>query len=209
MTHVSRTPNIKWWLISIWWTQNAQWIQRRCRTFYMDKLGMLCCAMLRCSVVSYSFCNPMSCSPPGTSVHGDSPGKNIGVSCHTLLQGIFLTQGSNSGLLHCTQILYQLSYQGSQRNKQLTPGHDSGCVLSYPASPSLVSSLPADPPSSSLPSKSFTFLLKVVGVSLCCLHIWCQSSRTLTTHPFLPVYPNMLCHIQVPGKGRCVKSEEK
>ena len=115
MTHVSRTPNIKWWWISIWWTQNAQWIQRRCRTFYMDKLGMLCCAMLRCSVVSYSFCNPMSCSPPGTSVHGDSPGKNIGVSCHTLLQGIFLTQGSNSGLLHCMWILYCMSHQGSSR----------------------------------------------------------------------------------------------
>ena len=35
------------------------------------------------------------CSPPGSSVHWDSPGKNIGVGCHTLLQGIFLTQGFN------------------------------------------------------------------------------------------------------------------
>ena len=32
--------------------------------------------------------NPMDCSPPGSSVLGDSPGKNIGVSCHFLLQGI-------------------------------------------------------------------------------------------------------------------------
>ena len=31
----------------------------------------------------------------GSSVHGDSPGKNTGVGCHTLLQGIFPTQGSN------------------------------------------------------------------------------------------------------------------
>ena len=38
---------------------------------------------------------------------------NIGVSSLSLLQGIFLTQESNQGLLHCTQILYQLSYQGS------------------------------------------------------------------------------------------------
>ena len=55
----------------------------------------------------------MDCSPPGTSVHGDSPGKNTGVGCHALLQGIFPTQESNQGLLHFRQILYQLSCQGS------------------------------------------------------------------------------------------------
>ena len=43
----------------------------------------------------------------------DFSGKNTGVGCHFLLQGIFLTQGLNSGLLHCRQILYQLSLQGS------------------------------------------------------------------------------------------------
>ena len=43
----------------------------------------------------------------------NSPGKNIGVGCHTLLQGIIPTQGSNSGLPHCRQILYQLRHQGS------------------------------------------------------------------------------------------------
>ena len=36
-----------------------------------------------------------------------------GMGCHSLLQRIFLTQGSNWGLLHCSQILYHLSYQGS------------------------------------------------------------------------------------------------
>ena len=43
----------------------------------------------------------------------DSPGKNTGVGCHALLQRIFLTQGSNLGILHCRQILYCLSHQGS------------------------------------------------------------------------------------------------
>ena len=43
----------------------------------------------------------------------DSPGKNTGVGCHALLQGIFLTQGSNTGLLHCRQPPYQLNHQGS------------------------------------------------------------------------------------------------
>ena len=35
---------------------------------------------------------------PGSSVHGDSPGKNIGVVCRFLLEGIFLSQGLNPGL---------------------------------------------------------------------------------------------------------------
>ena len=43
----------------------------------------------------------------------NSPSKNTGVGCHFLLQGTFLTQGSNPGLLHCRQIFYHLSYQGS------------------------------------------------------------------------------------------------
>ena len=60
-----------------------------------------------------TLCDPMNCSPPGSSVHGDSPGKNTGVGCHALLQGIFPTQGSNPGLLHYRQILYRLSHQGS------------------------------------------------------------------------------------------------
>ena len=53
------------------------------------------------------------CSPPGSFLHGDSPGKNTGVSCHFLLQGIFPTQGSNPDLLHCRWILYWLSHQES------------------------------------------------------------------------------------------------
>ena len=57
----------------------------------------------------------MDCSPPGSSVHGDSPGKNTAVGCHALLQGIFITQELNPGLPHCRQILYHLSHQGNPR----------------------------------------------------------------------------------------------
>ena len=45
-----------------------------------------------------TFCDPMDCSPPDSSVLWDSPGKNTGVGCHALLQGIFPTQGLNSCL---------------------------------------------------------------------------------------------------------------
>jgi len=63
----------------------------------------------------------MDCNPPGSSVHGDSPGKNTGEGCHVLLQGIFPTQGSNPGLPHCRWILYHLSQQRSPRILALLP----------------------------------------------------------------------------------------
>ena len=46
-----------------------------------------------------TLCDPRYCSPPGSSVHGDSPGKNTGVSCRALLQGVFPNQGWNLCLL--------------------------------------------------------------------------------------------------------------
>ena len=58
-----------------------------------------------------TLCNPMDCSPAGSSVHGDSPGKSAGVGCHALFQGIFPTQGLNPGLPCCWWILYHLSHQ--------------------------------------------------------------------------------------------------
>ena len=58
-------------------------------------------------------CDPMDCSLPNSSFPGDSPGKNTGVSCHALLQGIYPTQGLNPGFPHCRCILYCLSHQGS------------------------------------------------------------------------------------------------
>ena len=55
----------------------------------------------------------MDCSPPGSSVHGDSLSKNTGVGSLSLLQRIIPTQESHQDLLHYRQILYQLSYKGS------------------------------------------------------------------------------------------------
>ena len=82
----------------------------------MDHQGLWAqiCAVLCLVAQSYpTLCNPIDSSPPGSSVRGDSPGKNTGVGCHALLQGIFPTQGWNPGLQHCRQILYHLSHQGS------------------------------------------------------------------------------------------------
>ena len=70
---------------------------------------MLCLVTQSCPTL----CSPMDCSLIGSSVHGDSPGKNTGVGCHALLQGIFPTQALNLSLPRCRKILYHLSHQGS------------------------------------------------------------------------------------------------
>ena len=62
-----------------------------------------------------TLCDSTDYCLPGSSVHGDSPGKNTGLGCHPLLQGIFPIQASNPGLPHCRWILYCLSHQGSPR----------------------------------------------------------------------------------------------
>ena len=64
-----------------------------------------------------TLCDPMNCSPPGSSVYGDSPGKNTGVGCHALLQGLFPNQGLDPSLPHCRWILYHLSHQESPRKQ--------------------------------------------------------------------------------------------
>ena len=91
------------------------------------------CARLLCPwrFSRQEYWSGLSCPPPGdlpnpgikpssptlwmNSLPPEPQGKprNIGVGSLSLLQWIFLTQESNQGLLHCRQILYQLSYQGS------------------------------------------------------------------------------------------------
>ena len=62
-----------------------------------------------------TLCDPVDCSPPGSSVHGILQARILEWVAMPLLQGIFPTQGSNPGLLHCRCILYHLSHQESPR----------------------------------------------------------------------------------------------
>ena len=70
-----------------------------------------CALWLRCSVVSDA-ATPWTAAPR-LLCPWDPPGKDTGVGCHLLLQGIFPTQGSNPDHLHCRWILYRPSHQGS------------------------------------------------------------------------------------------------
>ena len=82
-----------------------------------------CCRHLESESVSCSVVfNPSwlhGLEPAGLLCLWNSSVKNTGLGCHFLLPGIFPTQGLNPGLLHCRQILYYLSHQGS-------PHHLSG-----------------------------------------------------------------------------------
>ena len=123
-----------------------------CISFFWNYYDLvLCCAVL-CLVAQLclTLCDPMDYNPPGSSVHGDSPGKHTGVGCHALLQGIVPTQGLNAGLLHCRWILYHLCHQGSPRILEWLAypfSSGSSCPRNWIQSPALqVDSLPAELP---------------------------------------------------------------
>ena len=65
-------------------------------SWVLEVLWILCAKCL-VAQLCLTLCDPMDCSPPGSSVHGDSPGKNTGVGCHALLQEIFPGPGIKPG----------------------------------------------------------------------------------------------------------------
>ena len=133
----------------------------------------MCLAAQSCPTL----CDPMDCNPPGFSVHEDSPGKNTGVGCHALLQGIFPTQELNQGPLLCRQIRYQLSYQKESEVAQL------GLTLCDPMDYSpLGSSVHEDSPGKNT-GVGFCALLQGIfpaqGLNLC-LSVSCVGRRFFT-----------------------------
>ena len=78
---------------------------------YFLWLNSICVSVLLVLVAQAcpTLCNPMD----RLLCPWNSPGKNVGVDSYSLLQGLFTTQESNPGLLHCRQILYRLSHQRS------------------------------------------------------------------------------------------------
>ena len=109
--------------------------------------------------------NPMDYSPPGFSVHGDSPSKNTGVGCHARLQGIFPTQGLNPGLPHCRRILYQVDHQGSPRILE-SVAYPFSTGSSRPRNQTGVTSLPSE-----LPGKPIVVINLFTVIAYCCLTV--------------------------------------
>ena len=92
------------WLYE-WAAEQQHWAHTMDQTWP----GCFVCVCVLVTQSCLTLCAPMDCNLPGSSVR--SPGKNTGVGNHSLLQGIFSTQGLNLGVLHCRQILYRLSLQ--------------------------------------------------------------------------------------------------
>ena len=92
------------------------------------------CESVSCSVVSDSLW-PHELWLTRLLCLWNSPGKNTGVGSHTLLQGIFPTQGSNPGSPHCRQILYHLSHQGIPYKQD---GDEQDIILACQAEKDLV-----------------------------------------------------------------------
>ena len=81
-----------------------------------------CCLVAQ---LCLTLCHPMVYNLPGSSVHGISQARILEWVAIPFIQGIFLTQGSNPGLLHCRQILYQLSHQGRAKSEAMLEGASS------------------------------------------------------------------------------------
>ena len=93
--------------------------------------------------------------------------QEYGVSSHSLLQGIFPTQGSNHGLQHCRQILYRLSHQG----KFLSSAH---CRYS------------------TIPVLCLPFLVNY-GTPPSMPQCWCRSGLEGLTSPASPPFHRLAC----------------
>ena len=84
-----------------------------CTCIYDIYIYIYICICILVAQLCLTHCNPMDCSLLGFSVHGILQARITGVGCHSLLQGIFPTQGLKPGLLHCRWMLYCLSHQRS------------------------------------------------------------------------------------------------
>ena len=94
-----------------WWA-TAHGVTRSQTQLKQLSTHTACMCVLSYSVESDSL-QPHRLQPARLLYPWNSPGKNTTVGSHSPLQGFFLTQGSNLGLLHCRQILYHLSHQGN------------------------------------------------------------------------------------------------
>ena len=77
------------------------------------RTSLVCMLCVCAQSLSPVLCSPMNCKPARLLCPLDFPGKNIGVCCHFLLQGIFPTQGTNLCLLHWQANSLSLSHLGS------------------------------------------------------------------------------------------------
>ena len=109
----------------------------------------------------FTLWNCMDCNTAyGLLCPCDSPGKNIGVGSHSLLQGIFLSQRLNPSLLHCRWILCPLSHQWDSHEY-----HECRHAKLLQLCPTLCNFMDCSPPGSSIHGIFQTRILECVAIS--------------------------------------------
>ena len=99
-------------LIVLLWTLGCMYLFKLEFSFFFQTCTQKCnfwviwCVCAKLLQSCPTLCNAIDCSPPGSSVHGIFQARKLEWVAISFLQGIFPTQGSNLGLLHCIQILY-------------------------------------------------------------------------------------------------------
>ena len=99
-----RSPHSTWtWLIFspiIILIKEASWENQGSDSHLPQMAQIICMRAYSVTQSCPTLCDLTDCGPPGSTVHGISQARKLELSCHFLLQGMVLTQGSNSHLLH-------------------------------------------------------------------------------------------------------------
>ena len=96
------------------WRNDVEYFYHTSNFANLSLLVKICALLYFVTQSCLTLCDPMHCSPPGSSVHEDSPGKNTGVGCHSLPGGLPNPE-IKPMFPNCRWILYHLSHQGSPR----------------------------------------------------------------------------------------------
>ena len=141
-----------------------------------------------------TLCDSMDCRLPGLPSPCYCPGKNIGVSCHSLLQGIFPTQGLNLHLLHYRQILYRATGKHFKLwNSTLIAWKDrvgsyrgedtAAAAKSLQSCPTLCDPIDGSPPGSTIPGILQARTLEWVVISFSNAWKWKVKGKSLSRDP--------------------------
>ena len=116
--------NMHWAFVTMHWAPSMTLVTYG--WLILSPCAILCLVAQLCGTV----CDSMDCNLPGSSIHGDSPGKNTGVGCHAFfLQWVFPTQGLNPCLPHCKWIFHCLSHLLRNSQPRRVHGYRNGQLI--------------------------------------------------------------------------------
>ena len=122
-----KNPKPLKWSIPVWSSPCTSVRPFFCQQFPFGSLNSYSCLAAKLYLI---LCKPMDCKPARLPCPWGSPGKNIGVGCHFLLQGIFPIQGSNPRLLHSQQDSFH--WANREACPERWPCYNKGSSVQWP-----------------------------------------------------------------------------